>query len=357
MTFYQAMQLGAKDLKHLIKNSEDKNLKSKYITAFTLKVFLCILFCMIVVIFFGNIFGKENSIVGVVTILGLLTFRFSNLDFNVKQSAFTIFGIFVILAIGPYLGSISSPIVASMINFIFIFMIVILSCHNVDLSNHSIFVLSYLLLYGYEVGGINIYINRVIGLILGGIIVSGVFYYKQRKFKFKNTICTIIKDIDFNTDRTKWQLKLTLGVCIGVLIGELIHLPRAIWVGFACMSTLQPNREKLEFRYKKRPIFVVLGCVIFTIMYIILPESLRDNMGIIGGIMVGFSSTYQWQTVFNCFGALSTSIPILGLEEAIIFRIVNNLFGSIYTKVFNKLFNKVDDIISDKDVIDEIVEI
>ena len=77
-------------------------------------------------------------------------------------------------------------------------------------------------------------------------------------------------------------------------------------------------------------------------------------MGIIGGIMVGFSSTYQWQTVFNCFGALSTSIPILGLEEAIIFRIVNNLFGSIYTKVFNKLFNKVDDIISDKD---EIVEI
>lgn len=355
MTFYQAMQLGAKDLKPLIKNSEDKNLKRKYITALTLKGLLCILFCMIVVIFFSNIFGKENSIVGVVTVIALLTFRFSNLDFNVKQSAFTIFGIFMILAIGPYLASISNPVVGSMINFISIFTIVILSCHNVDLSNQSIFVLSYLLLYGYKVSNIDVYINRVFGLILGGIIVAGIFYYKQRKFKFKNTISTIIKDIDFKNERTKWQLKLTLGVCIGILIGELIHLPRTIWIGFTCMSILQPNQEKLEFRYKKRPIFVILGCIIFSIIYMILPQDLVGNIGIIGGIMVGFSATYQWQTVFNCFGALSTAIPILGLEGAIIFRIVNNLFGAIYTKTFDKLFNKVHDIIYDTDIINEMV--
>lgn len=353
MTFYQAMQLGANNLKPLIKNSEDKNIKRKYIIALILKNILCILFCMIVVIFFSSILGEENSIVGVVTILALLTFRFSNLDFNVKQSAFTIFGIFIILAIGPYLASVSNPVVSSIINFIFIFAIVILSCHNVDLSNQSIFVLSYLLLYGYEVNNINVYINRVFGLILGGIIVAGIFYYKQRKFEFKNTLSTIIGDIDFKTERTKWQLKLTLGVCIGVLIGELIHLPRAIWIGFTCMSILQPNQEKIEIRYKKRPIFVILGCVIFSIMYMILPQSLIGNIGIIGGLMVGFSATYKWQTVFNCFGALSTSIPILGLEGAIIFRIVNNFFGALYTKAFNKLFNKVHDIISNTDVIDE----
>lgn len=353
MTFYKAMQLGAKDLKNLIKNSEDKNLKRKYTTAFILKVFLCILFCMLIVIFFSNIFGKENSIVGVVAILGILTFRFSNLDFNVKQSAFTIFGIFIILAISPYLASISNPVVASMINFISILTIVILSCHNVYLSNQSIFVLSYLLLYGYEVSSINVYINRVFGLILGGIIVSVIFYCKQRKFEFKNTISTIIKDIDFKTERTKWQLKLTIAVCIGVLIGELINLPRSIWIGFTCISILQPDQDKVEFRYKKRPISVILGCVIFTIMYIILPQSLRSNIGIIGGIMVGFSSTYQWQTVFNCFGALSSAIPIIGLEGAIIFRIVNNFFGTIFTKAFNRLFNKLHDIIYDKYTINE----
>ena len=34
MTFYQAMQLGANNLKPLIQNTKDKKLKQKYLTAF-----------------------------------------------------------------------------------------------------------------------------------------------------------------------------------------------------------------------------------------------------------------------------------------------------------------------------------
>ena len=51
MSFYQAMQLGAINLKPLIKETEDKKLKQKYITAFVLKNILCLLFCIFVVIF------------------------------------------------------------------------------------------------------------------------------------------------------------------------------------------------------------------------------------------------------------------------------------------------------------------
>ena len=80
MGFYQAMQLGAASLKLLIKNAEDKKLKQKYIIAFVLKNLLCILFCIFVIMSFSNIFGSENSIVGVITVLSLQTFRFSNLD-------------------------------------------------------------------------------------------------------------------------------------------------------------------------------------------------------------------------------------------------------------------------------------
>ena len=154
MGFYQAMQLGAASLKPLIKNAEDKKLKQKYIIAFVLKNLLCILFCIFVIMSFSNIFGSENSIVGVITVLSLQTFRFSNLDFDVKQSAFTLFGIFGILMIGPYLASISIPIVGFVINFISIMVIAILACHNVALSNQSILVLSYVLLYGYQINEI-----------------------------------------------------------------------------------------------------------------------------------------------------------------------------------------------------------
>ena len=97
MGFYQAMQLSAANLKPLIKNAESKETKNKYIAALILKSILCLLFCTIVVISFGKVFGEENNVVGVVTVISLLNFRFSNLDFKVRQAALTIVGIFGVL--------------------------------------------------------------------------------------------------------------------------------------------------------------------------------------------------------------------------------------------------------------------
>lgn len=355
MTFYEAMQLGANSLKPIIKSTEDKKLRRKYISALIIKDFLCVLFCMVIVTFFNKIFGEENSIVGVVTVILLLTFRFSNLNFNVKQSAIALFGIFVIYIISPYFASISNPIMSSIINFFSIMIIVILSCHRVELANQSTLILSYLLLYGYEVSDFKGYINRTFGLILGGIIVSGIFYYRQRKNKSENTFITIIKDINLNDDRTKWQIKLALGICSAMLIGEILNLPRTMWIGFSCMSILQPTVKKLEFRYKKRPLYVVLGSIIFGIVYLVLPKEYAGYIGIIGGLMVGVSATYQWQTVFNCFGALAAAIPSLGFGGAIILRIINNIFGAVYIKIYDKVYDKVYDAIFDNAIIDEIV--
>lgn len=356
MNFYQAMQLGACNLKPMIKECNDKLLKRKYIAALLVKNILCVLFCMIIVISFSNLFGQENSIVGVVTVLALLTFRFSNLDFNIKESAFTIFGIFGISMVGPYLASLSSPIICFIINFICIMIIIILSCHNVNLANQSTFVLSYLLLYGYEASSIEVYINRVIGLAIGGLIVASVFYIKQRKIKFEKNIADIFNDVSFNSDRTKWQIKVALGICLGMLLGDLLNLPRTIWIGFACMSILQPVEEKVKFRYKTRTPYLIIGCILFGCIYLILPEKYIGNVGMIGGLMVGLSATYQWQTVYNCFGALAAAVPIFGLGGAIILRIINNLFGAVYSKLYDKAFNNIYDKILLKDAIDEIAE-
>ncbi|WP_373600293.1 FUSC family protein [Paraclostridium bifermentans] len=353
MTFYQAMQLGANALKPMIKDTTDEKLKRKYITALIVKDFLCLFFCMAVVIAFSTVFGTENSIVGVVTVILLLTFRFSNLDFEVKQSAFTLLGIFGIYMIGPFIASASSPIVASIINFIFIMIIVVLSCHNVVLCNQSTLVLCYLLLYGYEVTSIDAYINRVIGLLIGGLIVSVIFYCKQRKVKFENNLIDIIQDFTLTNERSRWQLKLSLGICTGMLIGELIGLPRSMWIGFSCMSIIQPTQNRLEFRCKTRPKYLILGCLMFGLFYVILPTSLKGNIGILGGLLVGLSATYEWQTVFNCFGALGAAIPVLGFELAIIMRIVNNVFGALYSKVFNNVFIKLEESIASISVVDE----
>lgn len=355
MNFYQAMQLGAVNLKPLIKNTEEKKLKQKYITAFIIKNLLCLLFCMAVVITFSIVFGSENSVVGVVSVLTLLTFRFSNLDFNIKQSTFIIFAIFCIFMIGPYLASISTPIIKFVINFISIMSIVILACHNVVLSNQSTLVLSYLLLCGYQINDIDVYVNRIYALALGGIIVSGIFYIKQRKVKFENKFSDIIKDVNLSNDRTKWQLKFTIAVCSSILIGDLLRLPKTIWIGFACMSIVHPYKDKINLRCKDRVSFAILGCIIYSILYFILPKESVGLIGVLGGIMVGFSATYKWQTVFNVFGALSSAVPILGLEIAIILRIIENSFGAIYGRFFSNIFDKFEEKITTRNIIKDIL--
>ena len=126
------------------------------------------------------------------------------------------------------------------------------------------------------------------------------------------------------------------------MIGEFLHIPRAMWIGIACMSVFHPDKSQLQIRYKQRMLYMVLGCLMYMSIYFLIPQQFRGLIGLIGGVMIGFSGTYKWQTVFNAFGALSAATPILGVGGAIILRILNNVFGALYSKGFDYIINFID---------------
>ena len=66
-------------------------------------------------------------------------------------------------------------------------------------------------------------------------------------------------------------------------------------------------------------------------------------IGMIGGIGVGYSAGYAWQTVFNTFGALSIAAGLFGMPAAVALRIGANVFGSVYTVICNKIIDKLAD--------------
>ncbi len=77
-----------------------------------------------------------------------------------------------------------------------------------------------------------------------------------------------------------------------------------MWAGIACMSVCLPFSSDIIERAKKRGPYNIAGCLIFIVLYYALPAELHPYIGIIGGIGVGYSAGYAWQTVFNTFGAL-----------------------------------------------------
>ena len=283
-------------------------------------------FCVAVVSMYSKLTGSSNSVVGVTVLLAVLVLRQADFGIRTTHGLLSIAGIFGILMAGP--------------RVIAILLLMILGCHNVIMYNHSTFVLGYLLLLGYDVTGKE-YTFRVIGLLVGMVICMIVFYKNQRNRAYRRTFLDLFREFDLKSARSRWYVKLTLIVSSAMLFMNLLGLPRAMWAGIACMSVCLPFTEDCIPRSVSRGMFNVVGCLLFIVLYLILPKSMYPYIGMIGGIGVGYSAGYPWQTVFNTFGALSIAAGIFGMPAAIALRIGANVLGAAYTVICNKVTDKV----------------
>ena len=99
--------------------------------------------------------------------------------------------------------------------------------------------------------------------------------------------------------------------------------------------------QDMSNRLKYRAPYNVIGCALFLLLSLILPANIFAYVGIIGGIGVGFSAKYNWQTVFNTFGALYIAAGLYGIPAAIFLRIFHNAIASVFTVLSDKIFNTV----------------
>lgn len=340
MTVYQELQLSSAGSKGLIRRTTDKEEKRRHILIYNVKVYLVVAFCFAVVTAFSLLFGSANSIAGVVVLLALLVLRQADFGIRTSHGLICIGLIFAVLMVGPRISNLLAPGYAFFANCVFILILMVLGCHNVIMSNHSTFVLSYLLLQGYDVSGAE-YEKRVLGLFLGMVVCMIVFYKNQKLRLYRRGFLDLFREFHIRSARSWWYIRMTLTVSTALLMMNLLGLPRAMWAGIACMSVCLPFSGDMVARAKIRGPYNILGCAVFAALYFLLPESLHPYLGILGGIGVGYSAGYAWQTVFNTFGALYIASGAFGLVGAIALRIGTNVGASVYTVLLDKLLNRL----------------
>ena len=340
MTFYQELQLSSTGSKQLIRNTAEPKEKRRHILIYNFKVYLVMAFCVAVVTLFTRLTGSDNSVVGVTVLLAVLVLRQADFGIRTSHGLLSIAGIFGILMTAPRIANMLSPLPAFAVNAVAILLLMTLGCHNVIMYNHSTFVLGYLLLLGYDVTGAT-YVKRVEGLVAGMILCMVVFYKNQKNRPYRRTFPDLFREFDMTSARTRWYLKLTFIVSSAMLIMNLLGLPRAMWAGIACMSVCLPFTDDCVARSGKRWQFNIVGCLLFIVLYLVLPESMYPYIGMIGGIGVGYSAGYAWQTAFNTFGALSIAAGLFGMPAAVALRIGANVFGALYTVVCNKVIDRI----------------
>lgn len=334
------MQLNSAGSKNLIRSTADPKEKRRWTLVYLAKIFLTVAFCFAFVTVCSLLFGTDNSIAGVVILLCLLTFRQADFGIRSSQGAGVLLLSFAIMIIGPRLANSVPSVLGFFINAVCIFALLFLGCHNIIMCNHFTTVLSYLLLYGYDVTG-HTFAVRAAGLLGGGILCAVIFYLKHKKLHYRRTFTDLFREFNPRSLRTQWQIKLAFAAPFVMLIAELLGLPKAMWFGICTMSLLHPFREDLMYRSKRRAPFNIIGCIVFFILYSVLPASVHPYIGLIGGIGVGFSASYSWQTIFNTFGAVYMAAGLLGLPGAVALRIIANAASTIYCIVFERIFHIV----------------
>lgn len=333
----------------MIRGTEDKKEKRRHIIIYNFKIYITILFCIVFITLYSKLFGEENSIAGVAVLLSIMAFRFVDLGFDIKHSVLVLLGVFAILAIGPHAANLAGPVPAFFINGICILMLTFFGCHNPIMSNHSVLVLSYLLLYGYDVSG-PAYGARILGLLAGGALTALILYRNHKKIHYKREFWNLFKEFRLLSTRGRWQLQMAFGVSSAMLLGHFLGLSRVMWVGVAVMSVMQPFVKDLKIRSLHRMAANVLGCLFAFLLYLAIPHGVFPMVGILGGICVGYCATYFWQSAFNVFGALAMAEGLFGMGGAMGIRVVDNLFGILYAVLIFYVFQAVISWISKRQV-------
>ena len=100
---------------------------------------------------------------------------------------------------------------------------------------------------------------------------------------------------------------MAVGISLAVLTGELLGLPRIMWVGFSCSSILTAYGSHPVRRAAGRVGGVLGGSLLFCLLYQLCPPALHGGLGILSGLCLGLCASYGFCTVFNCLGALLRS--------------------------------------------------
>lgn len=339
MKFYDLLQLSTKNLKEKIVDA-NKEEKRRLWKALIVKDVLCVAFAILFVVSMNMLFGDKNSSFAVVIFCILLGIRFVDFDYKLSTSIINLFICLVLIILGPYLNTILNPGLSFVINFIFLMAILVMTCEKPAYGNSSLYVFGYILLFGSPVTGHDM-VMRVYEMLLGFLICALVLYKKNKNKKYEKSFKDVIKSFSIKDKKSIWQLKLALGISLGILIGNLFKIERIMWMGIAIMSVLTPYYDTPHERIKDRVVGVVIGSLAFLVIYNIMPNSFISLIGPISGLCLGLCASYRWSSILNCFGALLLASGIYGGIDATFLRIGNNILGCIFALIFYYVFEKI----------------
>lgn len=340
MAFYDILQLDPAVLKVHIKQAETRAERRRFQWGLFLRALFIVAFAVAFIASLNALFGSENSAMSVAIFCILLAVRFVDFNYCMQDALRNLVIVFPLLCFAPLVAQ-SLPLPgAILVHTVALFVIFMMTCDQPEMGNSGLFGFSYVFLAGNPVQGDALEARFLMTCV--GILICGWVYLRKHKGKHANVPFSARWQVfDFCEQKYQWQVRMALGIGIILAVGAAVQLERFVWAAFAVSSILTDHRmgSGIQDKSSHRLIGVLIGTMLFYLVYSFVPPSLYVLIGPIGGFCLGFCGAYLSKTVFNCFGALIMGASIYGLEGSVMLRISDTLIGVVFALGFYYLFN------------------
>ena len=345
MNFYDTLQMNPNALKAAIRSADSRQEKRRLTWAMLVRAILIVAFSIALIAPISSLFGAENSCVGVVLLCIILSIRFVDFGYCIRDSILNLALTFFLLWGAPALAERLSPALGAVIHFAALLAMFIMTSQQPEMGNGGLYAFSYIFLTGNPVSGALLWKRGV--LLLIGFALCGLIFFRKHRAKHRELgFISLLRQFRLSSPVCRWQLQFALGVSLLLALGAFFHVERLMWAGFACASLLgcyssttdcaAATRERLG----QRIVGAAAGSIAFAAVYELAPVSLHGLFGPLGGVCLGFCTDYRYKTALNCFGALMLATGLYGLQGSVLLRIANNLLGAAFGYGFFVLYQK-----------------
>lgn len=344
-TFYQLLQMDARGLWAAIHAAPASCDKARLGFAMALRSILLVAFAILFIGVLTQLFGQNNTGLVVAGFCILLGIKHVPYGFHAADSVIALGLVIGAMILSGTITLVGNSLLSLITNFILVTLILVFVANDPPMGNAGLYIFGYLFVSQTPVTGADLTSRCILGLIIW-IMCSAVLVHKHHS-KFSDIrLRDLIEDFSLKNPTSIWQLRLAVGVACVLLIGDLLGIPRGVWLGYACMSVLLPYGEEKGSSLKRaglRLSGVVIGSTLFYLFSWFVPTEYRFLFGPLAGICIGFSNKYIVDSALNCFGALLLAESVYGMGGSAILRIWDNLLGVVFAVIFTALFSYLAD--------------
>ena len=341
MKFYDALQMDPAILKREIAACDTKRQKTYYWTAMAVRSVLIVGFAIVFISLLSAVFGSDNTPLAVALFCMMLGIRFVNFEYCIGDSLVTLAAVLAILVLVPSAAAVLPAILLVPLHFLAFFALLYMTTQRPEMGNGGLYSFAYIYLTGNPVFG-EALIRRGLLALTGYVICGAILFAKHRHQHKAIRFHHVMRKFHPSTPVYLWQLRMALGVSLVLTAGQLFHVERFMWMGFACASLLSeyPYSGSTSVRFRNRIVGAVAGSCAFFVLYSLTHAAFHPLMGPLGGLCLGFCTDYRYKTAMNCFGALMLGTEIYGLQGAVILRIADTLLGVTFGLLFAAAFHR-----------------